>query len=227
MTIAAEVQKLDQDALIEMFELDLEAITGVASDHFYFHAGTNNASQPILWQGKTYQPMPVKADGFEVTAKGTLPRPRLEASNVTGVMAALAIAYEDLIGARVIRRRTYAKFLDGEPAADPNQHFPDDVFFVERKVSGNKHSYVWELASSLDLEGFQLPARSITVNLCTWDYRGPECGYTGLVYFDASDNLVSTVEQDVCSKSINACKKRFGDDLLPFGGFPAAKAYKF
>lgn len=233
MTIASEIQKLQQSALIELFELDLEIITGIVTDHYYFHGGTNDLRSSVVWKTKTYQPWPIKADGFEVGTRGPLPRPRLEIGNVSGLVSALARQHDDLIGARVIRRRTYAKYLDAvnftggvNPTADPNQGFPDDVFFVERKTGENKTVISFELASSIDLHGFKLPARVITVNVCPWQYRSAECSYAGSNYFDVNGVSVPSLAQDVCAKSVAACKLRFPSGPLPFGGFPAARVYK-
>lgn len=233
MTVASEIQKLQQNALVELFELDLEVITGVVTDHYYFHAGTNELRSAVVWKTKTYQPFPIKAEGFDVSIKGPLPRPTLEVSNVTGLISALARQYDDMIGARVIRRRTYVKFLDAvnftggvNPTADPNQAFPDDVFFVERKTGENKNTISFELASSIDLHGFKLPARVITVNVCPWQYRSAECSYAGSNYFDVNGNVVGSLVLDVCAKSVAACKLRFPSGPLPFGGFPAARVYK-
>jgi lambda family phage minor tail protein L len=233
VAVASDIQSLQQDALIELFELDLEVITGLVGDHYYFHAGTNNLGTAVVWKTKTYQLFAVKAEGFEVTTRGPLPRPTLDFSNVTGLISALARQYQDLIGARVIRRRTYAKYLDAvnfpggvNPNADPNQAFPDDIFFVEKKISENKKVIKFELASSIDLQGFKLPARVVTVNVCPWQYRSAECSYAGSNYFDVNGTPVGTINQDVCGKSVAACKLRFPSGALPFGGFPAARVYK-
>lgn len=225
MNLTELLQQLDPGAQIELFELDLTVIGG--TDHLYFHAGTNKVNQPIVWQARAYQPFPIKADGFDKSTKGTLPRPRLQIANVTGGISALILTYDDMVGAKVIRRRTFAQYLDGQPGADPNQHLDDDIFFVERKVNENHVMVEFELSSSLDMEGVQLPSRSITTNYCQWKYRGDGCGYTGTTYFDAADKPVGSASLDVCSKSLAGCKARFGSKaVLPFGGFPAARAYK-
>jgi lambda family phage minor tail protein L len=235
MTIEQDIQKLSPGKLVTMYEVDISGITGTntVNDHLYFHNGTNELSQPVVWQGVTYQPFPIKVEGFETTTKGTLPRPSMAVANVSGILWPLMRDYDDLVGAKVIRRRTYARYLDSanfpttNASADPSQHLPDDVYFVERKVSANKAQAVWELASVLDLQDVKLPARDVVVNFCPWDYRGPECGYTGTNYFDVTGAAVGSLAQDVCSKALTSgCKKRFSD-ILPFGGFPAARAYKF
>ena len=45
----------------------------------------------------------------------------------------------------------------GEP--DPSQRFPDEIYFVDRKVNENKELVEFELCSALDLAGVRLPKR--------------------------------------------------------------------
>jgi lambda family phage minor tail protein L len=164
-------------------------------------------------------------------------------ANVNGIMTAANTELDDLVGAIVIRRRTFSEYLDavnfadGNPTADPNQHLPDDTYFVERKITSNNVVVEYELASAMDLEGVKLPGRSIVANYCPWRYRVyagagfdysevSDCTYTGNLYFTAQDVGTGDPSKDVCSKTLTACKARFGSATLPFGGFPAAKAYK-
>lgn len=111
----------------------------------------------------------------------------------------------------------------GNPTADPNQYLPDDTWFVERKLSENRQVIEFELSSAFDLMGQQLPNRQIIQNSCPWKYRGTECGWTG-GYVDINNNFVSDPTQDVCSKTLTACRTRFGSYGAPvrFGGFPGA-----
>ncbi len=112
MPIAEDIQKLDPSARIELFELDLTQISRSSADKYYFHTGTNQLNGDVVWKGQTYTRYPVEADGFEMNAKGTLPRPTLKVSNVSGIMTALDAAYDGLVGAKVTRRRTLARYLD-------------------------------------------------------------------------------------------------------------------
>lgn len=245
MTIEQDIQRLDPGKMVTLFEVDLSPITKTHTedDHLYFHSGTNELSQPVTWTSRdwddvmrahAYNPFPIKVEGFEASTKGVAARPTMTVANVTGILWPIMDQYDDLVGARVIRRRTFVRYLDavnfqaGNPSADPNQHLPEDVYFVEKKLAAGKSQVTWELASALDLEGVKLPGRDIIVNFCPWDYRGPECGYAGTNYFDVTGAPVATLAQDVCSKAVaSGCKKRFPSQPLPFGGFPAARAYKF
>jgi phage-related protein len=102
---------------------------------------------------------------------------------------------DDLVGGKVTRRRTFGKYLDGEPQADTTQEFPIDIYYLERKASENALSITWQLASILDLEGLQLPKRIITQNYCQWRYRSSECGYTGAPTLGADDKTITSTGQ--------------------------------
>lgn len=225
MNLPETLQQLDAGAIIELFRISTIPIGG--TDIISFHAGTNAVQASIWWQGVEYQPFPVEADGFDKSTRGTLPRPRLRIANVTGILSAVVIEFDDLVGARVTRHRTFAQYLDGQPGADPLQALPNDVYYVEKKISENKVMVEFELASAMDLMGQQLPARDIVAQMCSSFYRGPECGYTAAVYFNVRNESVGTLAEDVCSKTVAGCKCRFlSTGVVPFGGFPAARTYK-
>jgi len=179
MTIEADVAKTWHDAIIELFELDLEPITGSSTDKYYFTANLMPDNTKIKWKGITYEPLPIAAAGFERTTKGQIPVPELTVANVLGTLASVVNTLDDLVGAKVTRRRTLLKYLDGGSSPDQSQEFPDDVFYIERKVAESSITITWQLASKIDLEGVQLPRRIITQNYCLWEYRGSECGYNG------------------------------------------------
>lgn len=219
-SVTSEIQQLAPSAIIELFQVDASN-QGLAAP-LYFHAGTNAIAQSIVFQGITYTPFPVEVSGFEYSGRGTLPRPTMRVSNVFSGITVLLLQYGDLVGAKVTRIRTLARYLDGQPAADPTAEFPREIYYVDRKVSENREMVEFELASALDLAGVMLPRRQIIQNTCPWAYRGAECGYTGTNYYDANDQP-TTQAGDVCGKRLSSCKIRFGQySELPYGGFPSA-----
>jgi lambda family phage minor tail protein L len=223
MSIRQDVQRLDPGQLVELFELDATVLGG---DVLYFHAGTDAGRQPVVWQGNTYNPWPISATGFEFTGRGQLPTPRVSVGNIGGVMTALNLAYQDLLNSKFTRRRTFARYLDGMPLADPNAGFPEDVFYVERKVGENRAIVQYDLSSALDVEGVMVPRRQVIANMCGWDYRSAECGYAGGPVADRNDVDTSDPQLDECSLRLSGCKKRFGPNgPLPYGGFPSAGQY--
>jgi lambda family phage minor tail protein L len=163
------------------------------------------------------------AQGFERTGDATQPSPTLTVANVDGSISALCILLGDLVGAKVRRHRTLAKYLDGQPSADPTAEMPIELWYVEQKTSETNLNVEFTLSSALDFSGRQLPNRQVVATLCLWAYRGSECGWTGTTYFDANNNPVTDPAKDVCSKRLSGCKCRFGaTSPLSFGGFPSA-----
>ena len=191
MTIEQDVTQNWHDAIIELFEIDLELITNNATDKYYFTANLMPDNTKISWQGQVYEPLPIDASGFERTTKGQIPTPELTVANVLGTLASVVNTLDDLVGAKVIRRRTLLKYLDGGSSPDPSQEFPDDVFYIERKVAESSVTITWQLASKIDLEGLQLPKRVITQNYCLWKYRGNECGYSGPAVANEYDQSIT------------------------------------
>ncbi len=180
-TVLQEAEKFSPTALIHLYVIDASNIGGGI---FRFSNDCLPDGTDIVWQGNTYARYPVKADGFEFSAKGQLPRPRLVFSNLFGTFTALNRGFNDLSRAKFIRKRCYFKNLPGQPQANSNAAYPDDVYSFFRKVSQNKQQVEYELASAMEIDGPYLPARQVYANLCVWKYRSAECGYADLPVAD-------------------------------------------
>ena len=200
LEVNEEVRSTFYDSVVEMFELDLSVLPGFSgTDHYYF---TNfiipkaaifpnvgdafESGEKVKWRrsetssvDQEYEPIPIIATGFDRTTKGQIPQPELQVSNIFGTLSGLIASLDDLIGVKVYRRRTLAKYLGNFETKDYDYYFPTDIYYIERKVAETEMSVTFQLASPLDLEGIQLPRRVITHNHCLWEYRGVECGYGG------------------------------------------------
>lgn len=243
MSLAAERQKLAPSALISLYVLDLSdpAIADIDPPgpsapltgddrYFRFTANKNEFGNDVIWQGKTYFAYPIMVEGFGMSSQGSPPRPTIRAANIDGVLSVLCKERHDIVGGKLIRKRTFAKFLDaanfaaGNADADPDQYLPDDVFFIERKSQENNLFVEWELRWPFDLQGVMLPRRQIIQNTCLWKYKGAECGWTPSAghYYDMND-AATDAAGDTCAKRLKSCQVRFGmKAALPYGGFPGA-----
>lgn len=221
LKLASEIQTLEPSARVSLYELHLE------DEVLRFHPGTNEFFKPLVWQGIEYLPFPVNITGFEKNTQGTMPRPKMTVSNVDGVISKM-LRERDIVGSKVVRRRTLARYLDevnfkdGNPMADPSVEFPIDIYYLDQKKSEANSAVEFELRSPLEMTNVLLPRRQIIQNACSWRYRYAECGYTGGPVADIYDNPTGDPKKDQCSKKLSACKARFGNGTLPFGGFPAA-----
>jgi len=173
----SELQKINPSAIIELFELQLIASIHGSDQLYRWHSGSNqNNNGEIVWQGNSYTRFPVEAEGFEFTGKGQIPRPTLTVSNVLSTLTTLIASVNaftpanDLNGAKLTRIRTTADNIDAvnfsggtNPFGTPSSNkFPDEIFFLDRKVLENREVVQYELVSALDLANVRVPKRQIT-----------------------------------------------------------------
>jgi lambda family phage minor tail protein L len=232
MSEVQEAQKLSPSAIIHLFTLDT---TSVGGPLLRFTA-SSQSDAAVVYQGLSYQPFDIEFNGVETSGVGAYPTPRLRLNNTDGVIQALVNTWGDLNGCQVKRIRTFERFLDGRPEADPESYFGPDIFRVERKSDDNADFIEWELSTSIDQEGKMIPGRTVIANTCMWryrywdsslnggdgdfDYSKAQCPYAGTQSYDINDDPV-TDDLDKPSRTLNCCRVRFGaDQPLPFGGFP-------
>jgi len=219
-----ELSNLTPSALITLIEIDLQKLLttrhianlssqakeigfkkNLTDSVLRFHNNIKIINSYVVWQHNIYYPAPILTEGFETSSKGTLPQPTLSivSQSETGIDQIALLKHEirkfgDIIGAKVTRRRTFAKYLDTDnflPSAefihksalgqqlpvgyepDPYAELPTDVYYIERKISENKSAIQYQLSSVLDLEGIKLPKRMVVSDKCMWQYRGCGCWY--------------------------------------------------
>jgi len=260
--LVTDVQGQSQTSgFITVFEVLLSEsdIGGAGIDKLYFHDGANGTAN-ITWYSlldednfgstssahygqQTYSAFPVESDGWEVRGSGSLPRPTVKFANVNQYWSAHLSNFDDLVGAKVIRRRTLQKYLGTTPPIEFNR----DVYYIERKTSETPTQVEFELASAFDVQGIKLPRRSIIAARCPWKYKDTDQGgcdwpsdnrYTidgteRTLYFDKDDNRITsyntwagqndlngTALYDATSYSVG----NYVEYYRPIGGLIAASA---
>ena len=253
--------------LITVFEVQLpnSDLGGPGVDKLYFHDGANGTAN-IQWYtlldddnfGSTnaahysaspvdYVAFPVESEGWEVRGSGTgsLPRPTVRFANINQYWNAHLSEYDDLVGVKVIRRRTLQKYLSTTPPIEFNR----DVYYIERKSKEDAIMVEFELTSAFDVQGVKLPRRSIIAARCPWKYKDPDqggCdwpadnrftvdGTEHTLYFDKDDTRITSYTtwglQNVQSNRTNnlyaAQSYSVGDHVeyyRPIGGLISATA---
>mgnify|MGYP001284675946 CR=1 FL=1 len=188
----SELQKLNPSSRIELFLIELvEGLhyatgnpSGVATS-YRFHAGSNmNSNAEIIWQGNTYQRVPMDFQGTEFSGKGQIPRPTISFSNLGGITRSgsvitvtdlliivnLTTPHNDLADAKITRITTLASELDAanfpsnsNPFGTPSSNeLPQEIFFIDRKITESREIVQFELVGSLDQANKKLPARQVT-----------------------------------------------------------------
>ena len=216
--LVTDVQgQAQSSAFITVFEIELpdSNIGGTGLDKLFFHDGRNGTSD-ITWYSldnesdfgsttsskysqRTYTALPIESEGWEVrgSGSGTLPRPTVRMGNINQFFKTYLADWDDLVGAKVIRRRTLQKYLGTNPPVEFNR----DVYYIERKAKESAMMVEFELTSAFDVEGIQLPRRTIMAARCPWKYKDTEQGgcdwpednvYGGnTLYFDKDDNRIN------------------------------------
>jgi lambda family phage minor tail protein L len=241
--VRAELAKLEPSTVVELFEVKTSARLHGACEVYRFHSGVNAkaVSGHLVWAGNTYYAWPVEAEGFEYSGNGTLPRPKVRIANVNAAITAILLEVNqfttgsDLVGSEVKRIRTLARFLDAQNfdgnvnpfgTPDPTASMPDEIYYIDRKSVETFEIVEFELVAAFDLAGVRAPKRQTINDVCQWQYRSTECGYTGTSYFDENDEPVGLASQDICGKRLVSCECRFGENNpLPFGSFPGIGQY--
>ena len=244
-------------AIIELFELQLFQELHNDDHRYYFHAGTNRKTDvptgnddpvnaySIKYGGIDYQPLPIEASGFEYKGDGALPRPSIRISNLQSRITGLLLGINqvtpgnDLNGAQVTRIRTLSRFLDsdnwqngqnpyGNPDASTSAQLPQEIYYIDRKVTENREFVEFELVSSLDLNGVKAPRRLAMQNLCQWEYRGKECGYSGANEFTvegttivsaAGSNFGYSSNADILNINVDLRSDQGGELISPNGWY--------
>ena len=190
----SELNKINPSSVIELYELELTVGLHIPTGNpnnldtvFRFHAGANlNNFGQIIFNGNSYQRVAVKAEGFEDTSTGTIPRPSLTFSNLGGITKDTTVMTmsdflnvvntvtpgNDLLNAKFTRLLPLASALDnanfvgdnpfGTPSTDRLQ---DRIYYIDRKAVENRQVVQFELVSVQDMQNKKIPARIVTRDL--------------------------------------------------------------
>lgn len=191
----ADLQGLTGDAIVELMILDLYPIDSTIDNNMRYVRFCNWTvadGQPVYYGADEYIPLPFQSSGWQMKGNGVPPNPSITVGNIGLEWSGLINTWEDLIGAKITRRRVLARYLSTTAGATRTDHWPDEIWFIQQKESENKLAVTFRLASAFDLDGIQLPRRRTLRYTCPWAYRGPECGYTGPPAGDINDNPWST-----------------------------------
>ena len=174
----------------------------------------------IIWKGKRYLPFPIQTEGYEASTRGTLPKPKISFSNQYQIPTYEVFfktikrsikSIGDIIGLKVLRRRTFLKYLDAinfksnggiinndliQIDPDSLAELPTDIYYIERKIRETKNILEYEMSSILDLENIRLPFRGMYSQSCSFEYRGEGCGYGTQIYGAAERNSGGPIATD-------------------------------
>lgn len=151
----SELQQTNPSAIIDLYELELVEGLHYATGNplgietvYRWHSGVAQNSQgELIFNGNTYSQMPIEAEGFDYkgsSQKSSLPRPTLRVSNLLSTVSTIlaeingVTPHNDLIGAKVTRFRTMAKFISASNFSGQNIKYVVTV----QNVGGSDYFYI-------------------------------------------------------------------------------------
>lgn len=233
MSLIEESKKDSTSELIILYSIEDPKKKGTdRPDAYYFTASISGKGTSIRFNGNAYIFNECDMSGVQQKANAPVSPATFKLNLIGTTLNEVIDSKKNFIGWEFTRTITLAKFLDGRPDADPTVHFPLSVYKIRKKNSQTRNEITFSLAHPLDFKTTKLPGRQIIRDYCTHSYRieDPEtgefiyenitCPFRGAQSFDRMDNP-TTSDKDVCGKTINSCKKRFGKDKsLPIRTFP-------
>jgi lambda family phage minor tail protein L len=202
--IASSLLDIQPTAVLEFFRIYPDTINKPTA-FIPIHGGSIFGGN-VTWQSIEYIPVPVEGEGFEINGNGQLSRPKIRIANKDYLISSLLQNNFDFKNAKIVRKRTFLKYLDdvnfegGNPfgSQDFTAEINNETFLIGQKTLENKVYVEFELTSPLDLENFEITNRQILAKYCYWMYRGAGCNYVnkpiemenGDPFLDASGNTV-------------------------------------
>lgn len=238
-TIQETIQSLTPGPYVELYSLDTGPLTNIngtpnGGQVFYWTPGPLGGAD-VVFNGVSYTPLPIQLNGLLTTGQGKPPTPSLSISLIGGIVLGIAnFAGTDLLGAKITRMRTFERYLDGQPLADPTAFLGPDIFYIDQKTHQDRQMVQFALSIVYDQLGRQFPGRQVFRDACTRSYRFYDsslnngtggfvygsCPYAGSAYYNAQGQSVSTPQGDSCGKRLSDCQLRFPNQDLPTWAFP-------
>ena len=211
--VASEAMSLEPSQILEFYLIyfgwpeDQTSVLALTPSRPGMQRGdseTTLTADRIIWQDQEYLSYPMEVSGFEVKGDNSLPRPRIKVANVEFAISKYLKVHNNLIGAKVVRKRTFARFLDdinfpsgknpyfdinspSSSEASASSYLPDQTYYINRRVTETKDLVELELSTVFELDNTFLPNRNVYARYCTWVYRGNGCLYNSKPIRAAND----------------------------------------
>lgn len=248
--------------IVDLFEVTINPLS-VTPVTVYLYRGLDENAASVWFSSKSgttkneYFAFPIEMTDVNVTSDGPASRPTLSVANVisavkvtSGVAEAVGpdektletilsdlgiTSNEDLLGARVVRRRTLEEHLIASTATPSVPiEFPSYVYYIDRLSGETKISVQFELSSPFDLEGVKVPHREIIGRYCSWKYQGMKesseggCSWpldSNNRFYSLSNTQITTwsTYSSIVAYSVNAYVKYNNKIYLAIQAVPAGK----
>ena len=154
-------------------------------------------SSDVTYDGQVYTAIPVRHEAVGSNSAGEIDSVKLVLGNADRSLQSYLENY-DFRGKKVSIKLVWADLLDDNTA------FIEDIFYINSYVA-DEEKVVVNLKSKLDVLDVMIPCRIYVRDYCQWEFKSPECGYSG--------------SETSCSKRLSRCREL--GNVSRFGGFPS------
>ena len=184
----------------------------VLFDTFYFCDIEGGAE----YLGNYYQYLPhVVLKKLSYTISGATTTPTITIGDSGGIIGAWVKSYDNLTNFTLALKRIKQDNLANQ---NPIYQTPFEEYKIAKKINhipGQSISFKLRRLASLNS---QIPGRLLH-STCSWkQYKGEGCNYVPGRMFDAANNPVYDVKQDICGLNLDACRLR--GNTANFSGVP-------
>lgn len=214
--------------IVSLYQIDTALYGGGI---IYLAPTTLENRQAVVFNGNTYTPFPIDAQGFEMQS-GKAPRPTFSVSNLQALLVGGINEYRGLQNCKFTRLRVRRNELDDVNPNITEDFVNYDTFYINQVTRLTSVFVEFELITAMELANRQQFPKNKMVNYCNHVYRrwnsatnsfaiatNNPCPYAGNQYFNEFNEVVGQ-PLDRCSKTVKGCELRFRT-ALPFNGFPS------
>lgn len=190
-----------KDTVVNASPVDLITIHVKDASATLYYANTTDGDpityyKPGTSTSQIYTPAPFSVGEVDSNIKGEVGQLELTFSNIDRTIGGYLHSYDGVRGGKVNVIKVFRGGLN-----DPDSNMTD-TYYIDSAALGEK-VVKFTLTSKFNVQTINLPLRSYRRDMCTWEFKSTECGYSGA--------------ETSCNKTINQCKS-YGNDHR-FGGF--------
>ena len=229
--IAREGQLVEQDAIIQLFRIDLSK-WGAGQVCF---TPDDNGEVGVWFDGVEYHPLDCKLEGVEFSNQGTSATQQLSIPALYYTIMAQIAAADDLVGAPITITTTRMRCLDGQPDGGNAEAEKPMRWIISQMTDQTDTWVVFSLRAPSDQVNAYAPD-TLVLRSCAhryryynsatgkFDYSNATCPYAGDACYDRSGARVDDPKKDACSLQYGSgCKARYGNGKKPFLGSPSIR----
>lgn len=153
-------------------------------------------TEDVTWDGETWTAFPMEIEGVRKTSEGKFDDISARLSNADGVLSFYVERLDGMVGEKITLYVVHSDLLSEAAAME------EEFEIMGCTISG---TWIDFSLSARYVFGDRFPLFKYKRNFCRWQFKGTECGYSGV--------------DTTCGRTLIACRDK--SNIGRFGGFPS------